>query len=211
MTVEAIITDSALQPVLQTTKAALAQTQAILDWLQEHATSGAPSLDLQLQLSQQQKLLHVYLGKLRALHRQSVHGVRDSKQQTALARNELDRLLLQLQNLYYEQKHLMGEIAACESYDHSYMRLPLISQEEYVAQFDDQLGLSEEELMPRRIEYEKQEREKMEEERRRLSNIKDELLKENTRKKDELRKLDEKLEGVIDGLKPLEESLLKDL
>lgn len=211
MTVEALVTDSSLQPLLQTTKAALAQTQAILDWLQDHATPGAPSLDLQLQLSQQQKLLHVYLTKLRALHRRSALNVRETKHQTALARNDVDRLLLQLQNLYYEQRHLMGEISACEGYDHSYMRLPLISQDEYVALFSDQLSLSEEELMPRRIEHEKQEREKMEEERLRLSRIKDELLKENTRKKDELRKLDEKLEGVIDSLKPLEESLVKDL
>ena len=179
MTVEALVTDSSLQPLLQTTKAALTQTQAILDWLESNATTSTPSPDLQLQLSQQQKLLHVYLTKLRALHRRSALSVRATKHQTADARHEVDRLLLQLQNLYYEQKHLMGEIGACEGYDHSYMRLPLISQDEYVAQFSDQLGLSEEELMPRRIEHEKQEREKMEEERLRLSKIKDELLKEN--------------------------------
>lgn len=210
MTVETIVTDPSLQPLLQTSKAALAQTQAILDWLQENA-AAAPSQDLQIQLAKQQKLLHVYLVKLRGLHRKSAFGVRTTKQQTAEARQDLDRLLLQLQNLYYEQKHLLGEISACEDYDHSYMRLPLISHDEYVALFPDQAGVSEEELMPQRIEHEKQEREKMEEERLRLVKIKDELLKENTRRKDELRKMDEKLEGMIDGMKPLEEALAKDL
>ena len=65
--------------------------------------------------------------------------------------------------------------------------------------------------MPLRIEHEKQEREKMEQERLALVKIKDGLVKENTRKKDELKKLDEKLEAMVDGLKPMEESLQKDL
>lgn len=211
MTLHTLITEPSLQPLLQTTQAALAQTQAIIDWLQGNAASGTPSLDLKLQLSQQQKLLHVYLTKLRALHRRSALSVRSTKQQTANARHEVDRLLLQLQNLYYEQKHLMGEISACEGYDHSYMRLPLVSKDEFVALFPDQVGASDKELMPLRIEYEKQEREKMEAERLRLVQIKDELLKENGRKKDELRKMDEKLEAMVDGLKPLEQRLILDL
>jgi len=33
-------------------------------------------------------------------------------------RQEVDKLHLQLQNLYYEQRHLQGEIAACESYEY---------------------------------------------------------------------------------------------
>jgi THO complex subunit 5 len=211
MAVETVVVDPSLQPLLKTTNAALAQTQAILDWIEDNATSSEPLADLQHELAKKQKLLHVYLAKLRGLHRQSVFGVRTTKQQTAEARQDLDRLLLQLQNLYYEQKHLLGEISACEDYDHSYMRLPLIPHDEYIALFPDQAGLSDEELMPRRIEHEKQEREKMEEERLRLVKIKDELLKENTRRKDELKKMDEKLEAMIDGMLPLQEALAKDL
>ena len=211
MSVELQIQDATLQALLKTSQAALAQTQAMLDWIENNAANTPPSADQRRQLSQQQQRLHIYLSKLRTLHRQSAVSVRATKQQTANARQEVDRLLLQLQNLYYEQKHLMGEIGACEGYDHSYMRLPLVSQDEYVGMFPDEAGLSEEVLMPKRIEHEKQEREKMEEERLRLVKIKDELLKENGRKKDELRKMDEKLEAMVDGLRPLEESLLKDL
>lgn len=211
MTVESQIQDNTLRALLKASQAALVQTQAIVDWIQDNVSSEPPTAEQRRQLASQQQRLHLYLGKLRTLHRQSASGVRATKQQTANARQEVDRLLLQLQNLYYEQKHLMGEIGACEGYDHSYMRLPLISQDEYVVLFPDQAGLSEEDLMPKRIEHEKQEREMMEEERLRLVKIKDELLKENGRKKDEMRKMDEKLEAMVDGLKPLEESLLKDL
>ena len=91
------------------------------------------------------------------------------------------------------------------------MRLPLLSLDEYVALFPDQASLSEQYTMPLRIEHEKQEREKMEEQRLGLVKVKEGLLKENSRKKEELRKMDEKLEAMIDGLKPLEEALAKDV
>ena len=91
------------------------------------------------------------------------------------------------------------------------MHLPLLSLDEYVALFPDQASLSEQEMMPLRIEHEKQEREKMEEQRLELVKIKEGLLKENSRKKEELRKMDEKLELMVDSLKPLEEALTKDL
>ena len=211
MTVDAIVTDPTLRPLLKTTKIALGQTQTILDWLQDHATSSEPLSDLQQQLAKQQKLLHISLARIRGLHRKSAFSVRATKQQTAEARQDLDRLLLQLQNLYYEQKHLLGEISACEDYDHPYMKLPLISHDDYLAIFPDQAEIPDEDLMPQRIEHEKQDREMMEEERLRLVKIKDELLKENTRKKDELKKMDEKLEAMIAGLTPFEEGLAKDL
>lgn len=83
--------------------------------------------------------------------------------------------------------------------------------DDYLARFPDQAGLSEEEMMPLRIEHEKQEREQMEQQRLDLSKVKEGLSKENLRKKDELRKMDEKLEAMIDNIKPLEEALTKDL
>lgn len=91
------------------------------------------------------------------------------------------------------------------------MRLPLLSTDEYLAFFPDQASLSEQEMMPLRIEHEEQERSKMEAERLELVKVKEGLLKENSRKKEELRKMDEKLEAMVDGLKPLEEALRKEI
>ncbi|KAH0842599.1 putative THOC5 family protein [Fonsecaea pedrosoi] len=211
MAIDDLITDPALQPLLQTSHATLAQTISVLTWLEEHAATSNPTLEQKLELAQQHKILNAYLAKLRGQHRQAAFGVRATKQETAEARQEVDRLLLQLQNLYYEQRHLLGEIGTCEAYDHLYMHLPLHPLDEYIAMFPDQAELPEQELMPLRIEYEKQEREKMEQKRLELVKIKDSLVKENTRKKDELKKMDEKLEVMIDGLKPLEEALQKEL
>ncbi|KAJ4682798.1 hypothetical protein HRR95_002986 [Exophiala dermatitidis] len=91
------------------------------------------------------------------------------------------------------------------------MHLPIRPLDEYLALFPEHADLPEQELMPKRIEYERQEREKMEQERLELVKIKDGLVRENTRKKDELKKIDEKLEAMIDGFKSVEEALQKDL
>ncbi len=211
MAVDNLISDPALRPLLQTSQSTLTQTLTVLSWLEEHSTIINPTSEQKLELAQQQKILNAYLAKLRGQQRQAAFGARATKQETAEARQEVDRLLLQLQNLYYEQRHLMGEIGACEGYDHAYTHLPLRSLDEYLAMFPDQAELSEQELMPLRIEHEKQEREKMEQERLELVKAKDALLKENTRKKDELKKMDEKLEAMIDGFQPLEEALQKEL
>ena len=80
-------------------------------------TSQTLSHEAQIELSKQQKLLYAYLAQLRGLNRNAILRVRGTKQNTAEARQEIDRLHLQLQNLYYEERHLRGEITACESYE----------------------------------------------------------------------------------------------
>ena len=51
----------------------------------------------------------------------------------------------------------------------------------------------------------------MERERLDLVKVKEGLVKENAQKKEELRKMDEKLEALIDSLKPIEEAMAKDV
>lgn len=116
MAVEDVVTDSSLKPILHTSKSTLIQAIAVIDWLSQqlhHETT----YEQQLELARHQKLLHAYLAKLRGQSRRAAFGARATKQDTAEARQEVDRLLLQLQNLYYEQRHLMGEIGACEGYE----------------------------------------------------------------------------------------------
>jgi hypothetical protein len=96
-------------------------------------------------------------------------------------------------------------------HSHSYTHLPLLPLEEYLSLFPDQATLPEQELMPLRIEHERQERERMEQQRLELVKVKEGLVKENAQKKEELRKMDEKLEAMIDSLKPIEDALEKEV
>jgi THO complex subunit 5 len=116
MAVDEIVTDPALKLGLETSRQTREQAIALLDLVSD-APPTSQTHDFQLQISRQQKLLLTHLGQLRGLHRDAHVGARETKAVTAEARQEVDKLHLQLQNLYYEQRHLQGEISACESYE----------------------------------------------------------------------------------------------
>ena len=120
MAVDHSVKDPFLQSILETSARAREQCMTLIDTAEANAISASHShsLGVRLELSKQQKLLYSYLTQLRGLNRNAIFGVRDTKQVTAEARQEIDRLHLQLQNLYYEERHLRGEIAACESYEY---------------------------------------------------------------------------------------------
>lgn len=117
MGVAEIVTDPSLLPVLQTSSETLAECESLLSLLESVPSTSGPSEETLLAISKQQKLVYSLLARLRGLNRDAILGVRATKQVTAEARQEIDRLHLLLQNLYYEQRHLTGEIAACESYE----------------------------------------------------------------------------------------------
>lgn len=119
MKTEDIVTDSYLQSVLATSFLTREQCTNLISLIEANPTAASqtPSLEVQLDVSKQQRLLYSHLGQLRELNRNAILKVRNTKQTTAEARQEIDRLHLQLQNLYYEERHLRGEITACESYE----------------------------------------------------------------------------------------------
>lgn len=120
MAADGSITDPLLVTVLDTSRAAREQAVVLIDRIQEAldaAGNGPLSLEAQAEISKQQKLLNTNIAQLRGLHRSAHFKARETKGQTAEVRHEVDVLHLQLQNLYYEQRHLEGEIAACESFE----------------------------------------------------------------------------------------------
>lgn len=214
MAVEDLITSPELTPCLETANATLKQALTIIDILATAAQSNSPTtIALQTRVASSQRLLSAYLARLRVQTRQTAFLARGTKAQTADSRREVDALLLQLQNLYYEQRHLLGEIASCEEYAHAFRELPLISEDDYLEMYPEvkDLDLKEGELMERRIAYEEQERKRMDEERLELVKRKEALVVENARRKEVMKKMDERLESWIDGLGAMEEDLEKDL
>ncbi|GAQ03423.1 GPI transamidase component PIG-S [Aspergillus lentulus] len=201
MTIGDIVSDPSLLPVLRTCAETREQCEKLLSLLDP--TAQSPSSDPEeaiLAASKQQKQLFAVLAQLRGQSRDAILRVRQTKQLTAEARQEIDRLHLQLQNLYYEQRHLTGEIAACESYDHKYLSLPLIPVEEFLALHPEHADLDSHELMIARINHEHAEREKLEQARQELLKRKQALIAENKKRKDDLASLDQDLERFIDGL-----------
>ncbi|CAI7640584.1 unnamed protein product [Penicillium pancosmium] len=212
MAISEIISEPSLLPVLTTSAETLAQCQQLITQLNPETTPTDPTLlhDLSLAVSKQQKVLFALLAQLRGQNRDAVFRVRDTKQATAEARQEIDRLHLQLQNLYYEQKHLTGEIAACEAYDHKYLSLPLIPVEEFLQLHPEHQETNEHELMIARINHEHSEREKLEQARQELLKRKQALIAENKKRKDDLANLDKDLERFIDAAKPIQKIFEKE-
>jgi len=120
MAVDTHITDPALVAALETSRASREQALAVVG-LVAQASAAAENTplpaDALTEISKQQKLLNTNIAHLRGLHRSAHFRARETKGQTAEARHEVDVLHLQLQNLYYEQRHLEGEISACESFE----------------------------------------------------------------------------------------------
>lgn len=116
MAISDIVSDPSLLPVLNTSAETLEQCQKLLSLLDPSANTS-DSEETSLAAANQQKQVFGLLAQLRGQSRDAIFRVRDTKQLTAEGRQEIDRLHLQLQNLYYEQRHLSGEIYACESYE----------------------------------------------------------------------------------------------
>ncbi|KZL87952.1 fms interacting, partial [Colletotrichum incanum] len=205
MAVNDLVSDKKLGAVLQTSGYAQDQALKLLQLLSDIARAEEASVtaeQLQATLSKEQKLLLTNISHLRGLHRSANFDARDTKAQTAEARHEVDRLHLQLQNLYYEQRHLEGEIEACESYDHTYQKLPLIPVDEFVALHPEHANDDENAMMIARIGHERAEREALEQQRLELVGRKQKLIADNKKRKDDLANLDKDLEKFIDVCPP---------
>jgi len=201
--------------VLAISSATREQALTLLDLVDKHAldnerTASSPTLpEIQQLISKQLKLLYAHLTQLRGAHRDATSSARETKALTAEARQEVDRLHLQLQNLYYEQRHLRGEINACASYDHKYQSLPLVPVEQFLAEHPEFAGLDENALTVARIENEREEREALEQQRQGLLKKKQGLIAENKKRKDDLANLDKDLEKFIDAAKPIQKTFEK--
>lgn len=196
-----LITDPLLQSVLHSAAFAREQSLAILTLIDNfHASDqNGDATASQLSLSKQQKLLHTHLAQLRSLNRKAITSVRDTKSSTAEARTEIDSLHLQLQNLYYEQRHLRGEIAGCEDYKHIYAEIPMIGLDDFMALHPELETASEHDLTVARIEDEHAQRRALEEQKQALLKRKEALLKDVGARKDELAKLDTEMEKWVTG------------
>ncbi|KAL8908777.1 MAG: hypothetical protein Q9207_000634 [Kuettlingeria erythrocarpa] len=211
MTTDHIVQDPFLQSVLESSTHARQKCMELIDLAERSAITSSEHLpeDTKLDLSRQQRVLNTELASLRDASRESIFEVRMTKQSTSEARQEVDRLHLQLQNLYYEERHLRGEISACESYDHQYQQLPLIPVSEFVKVQPEHSADDERTLMFARINHELVERETLEQQRQALLRTKQGLIADNKKRKDDLASLDKDLETFIDAARPIQKTLEK--
>ncbi|CAI9634929.1 unnamed protein product [Alternaria burnsii] len=159
------------------------------------------------EIQKREKYIRAQLSIVKTLYRQSVLKVREEKAKTSDDRAVNDALILGLHNLKYEEQSLRSEISAAENYDHKYMKLPLISREEFLEQFPEHQESTEHDLMTARIEHEHQVRLKLEEARQEKLKQKQKLIAEVKKGKDDLTKLDTMVEKFIEAAEPIKRVL----
>jgi THO complex subunit 5 len=115
MAIDKIVQEPGLVDVLQISEQSRDQGTTLVQLI-ERTNNGPGAPEARADIKKQEKLLFTNIAQLRGLHRTACFSARETKAATAEARQEVDRLHLDLQNLYYEQRHLQGEIEACESY-----------------------------------------------------------------------------------------------
>ncbi|KAK6334801.1 hypothetical protein TWF718_010246 [Orbilia javanica] len=202
------ITEQDLQECLQ----ALQSTREICLQIvsQDRARASSQSPPSQEDRLKAQKQLFAAISRLRSLHRTAYMTVRQTKQATSEARQEQDRLHLQLQNLYYQQRHLRGEIDACLDFQHTYEDIPLVDEADYISRYPEHADKDPHELMKLRLADERAVREELEIQRKQLIAKKQALIAENKKRKDDLASLDEHLKKFIESSKPIQETFKKE-
>lgn len=149
--------------------------------------------------SDAQKLLLDNLVFLRAANRGLWQESRNSKGRTADAKGELDRLNLELQGLFYEQRHLKNEIEICKETPTVYNTVPLIDEAAFLQDRPDARGMSYRDLMEARLLHERDERVRLEDVRKGLLTRKSELIAENKKRKSDLESLEQQLTSFINS------------
>ncbi|KAF3924702.1 hypothetical protein AA313_de0207063 [Arthrobotrys entomopaga] len=206
------------EPHLQDCLLALQETRDIcLQLLQQDRERALATADPNAMLpppptdrAKSQKQLYASIARLRSVHRNAYMVLRQTKQTTSEARQEQDRLHLQLQNLYYQQRHLRGEIDACLDFPHTYKDIPLVPEEDYLERHPEDVEKDPHELMKLRLADERAVREELEARRKQLISKKQALIAENKKRKDDLASLDEHLKKFIESSKPIQETFKKE-
>lgn len=153
------------------------------------------SADSDLKLAQ--SLLLMQLIQLRGANRDLWQNSRSAKSVTGDARAQIDSLNLELQGVYYEQRHLQNEIKACKETPTIYQDITMIPEEEFIVLHPAAKDLSPRDLMHARLQHEKDERLKLEAVRKDLLAKKAALIAENKRRKNDLESLEAQLQNFV--------------
>jgi THO complex subunit 5 len=218
-----LVTDPHLRSVIDAADQACQYALQLTDLLEQNPPPSSESTtdpttlvdpSVEDQCRDLQTKLAYTLAIVRKGHRDASLEVRNTKQATADARHEIDSLHLHLQNLLYEERHLLSEIHAADSYVHKYISLPLIPLSQFLEEFPEMAAegsKSEHEVMVARIEHEHNVRRDMEARRQELLKRKQELVKENLKRKERMDRLVVDVEKFTQAAEPIEKAFAEDI
>ncbi|GJJ77933.1 THO complex subunit 5 [Entomortierella parvispora] len=153
------------------------------------------------------------ISSLKTLNRQLYHNERALRNDLTDQKLNVGKVDLGIQNIKYQRKYLTNEIARCRDMETIYQEVPLVSLEEFrqtapkelttVEAMDDQEEMHQ--LMLNRLQFELEERKRIDAEKRRLITVKANLTKVNKARTSTLNKIEQQLENYIKLSQPLQD------
>ncbi|KAF9321639.1 hypothetical protein BG003_000522 [Podila horticola] len=164
------------------------------------------------------------LSSLKGLNRDVSQQERNLKNDLVEQKHTVATVNLGYQNILYQRKYLLDEIARCRDMETLYQEVPLVSLEEFKQRAPEHLVnitsqhttdtnshntttdiTDDHQLMLNQLQFELEERKRFDAEKRRLLAVKAQLAKANKARKAQLNKFEKQLEQYIDASAPIQE------
>lgn len=154
------------------------------------------------------------LVQLRMLNKQAQDSVHQTKEDTTRARQELDNIQLDMQNVLYQNKHLRSEIERCTDYESRHESIDLVPIEEFTKDNPDtQIDqLDHHQLTLERLRDEERRRLKLFFIKTQLQETKKQLQSETENLKEDLEDMktfNSQMNKIVEGSEPLRKTLEK--
>ncbi|KAG0260808.1 THO complex subunit 5 [Actinomortierella ambigua] len=171
----------------------------------------APNLQLEVEETAAQG--QAIVQNLRFLNRDVQHEERKLRNALTDLKTSVGQVDLGLQNLRYQRKYLLNEIARCHDFETYYQDVDLVPIEEFKASAPSTLSdvTDDHQLMLNRLQFELDERKRFDLEKRKLLAIKTQLAKANKSQKAHITKIEKQLEDYVAASAPIQELLLNSL
>ncbi|KAA8911434.1 hypothetical protein TRICI_003818 [Trichomonascus ciferrii] len=154
------------------------------------------------------------LVQLRMLNKQAQDSVHQTKEDTTRARQELDNIQLDMQNVLYQNKHLRSEIERCTDYESRLESIDLVPIEEFTKDNPDVQTdqLDDHQLTLERLRDEERRRLNLFFIKTRLQETKKQLQSETENLKEDLEDMktfNSQMNKIVEGAEPLRKTLDK--
>ncbi|KAG9354561.1 hypothetical protein JZ751_001274 [Albula glossodonta] len=179
--------------------------------IQELKTSGSRDNSVEIEERRMQSCIHFMT--LKKLNRLAHMRLKKGRDQTHEAKQRVDALHLQLQNLLYEVMHLQKEISKCLEFKSKHEEIELVSEDEFFKEAPSEISrphLTKEDphqLTLARLDWELEQRKRLAEKYKDSLASKEKILKGIEVKKEYLSSLQPGLNAIMQASLPVQEYL----
>lgn len=179
--------------------------------IQELKANGAKEGCVEVEQRRLQSCIHFM--NLKKLNRLAHMRLKRGRDQTHEAKQKVDVLHLQLQNLLYEVMHLQKEISKCLEFKSKHEDIDLVSEEEFYDEAPEEISRphltknDKHQLTLARLDWELEQRKRLAEKYKECQSTKEKIQKSIESKKEHLGSLQPGLDAIMQASLPVQEYL----